>query len=152
MWRRLELTWFCYNPSCFIMYIMIISILNKICVRKGKRFVSKQRSPSASRSVKGYDTKLITVKWPISFEDKNENFVAAVRKWEILAATKLKTSCSDKKETGAHTTFPRSIKRVTRKFLEVSGSFALAVYTLETDYPSEMSYPLDNSLQTDNTS
>ena len=30
--------------------------------------------------------------------------------------------------------------------------YKLAVFTLETDYPSETGYPLDNSGQTDNTS
>ena len=46
---------------------------------------------------------------PISLEEKHENFIAAVRKWEMLAATKLKMSAIEKKKrerTGTHTTFP----------------------------------------------
>ena len=39
-------------------------------------------------------------------ETKREHFSAAVRKWEMLAATKMKMSGSEKKVIGSHTTFP----------------------------------------------
>ena len=53
-------------------------------------------------------------------EEQHENFVAQVRKREMLAATKVKMSSSEKKRTGTRTTFDiSSIKRVTRKFMEV---------------------------------
>ena len=42
------------------------------------------------------------------FEEQHENFVAAVTKWEMLAAT------------NAFPPYIFSIKRVTKKFLEVS--------------------------------
>ena len=35
---------------------------------------------------------------PISFEEKHENLIAAVRKWEMQAATKGKMSGSEKKK------------------------------------------------------
>ena len=56
---------------------------------------------------------------PTSFEEKHENFIAAVRKWEMLAATKVKMSGSEKK-VNKNTYDISSIKRVTKKFLEVS--------------------------------
>ena len=34
---------------------------------------------------------------PISLEEKRENFIAVVRKWEMLAATEVKMSGSEKK-------------------------------------------------------
>ena len=52
-------------------------------------------------------------------EEKHKNFVAAVRKWEMLAATKVKMSGSDKK-VNKNKYDSSSIKRVTKKFLEVS--------------------------------
>ena len=53
-------------------------------------------------------------------EERYENFVAAVRKWEILAPTKVKVSGSEK--TGNKNTYDiSSIKSVTRKFLGVLG-------------------------------
>ena len=52
-------------------------------------------------------------------EEQHENFVAMVRKWEMLAVTKVKMSSSEKKENkNMYDIF--SIKHVTRKFLEVS--------------------------------
>ena len=51
-------------------------------------------------------------------EEQNENFLAAVRKWEILAATKVKMS--EWKKVNYNRYDISSIKRVTRKFLEVS--------------------------------
>ena len=43
---------------------------------------------------------------PISLEEKHENFIPTVRKWEILAATKVKMSGSEKpKWTGIQTLF-----------------------------------------------
>ena len=52
-------------------------------------------------------------------EEQHENFIAAVRKWEMLAATRVKMSGSQKKVN--RTTYNiSSIKSVTRKFLEVS--------------------------------
>ena len=46
--------------------------------------------------------------------------MAAVRKWEILEATKVKVSSSSKKKKVNRTKYNvSSIKRVTRKFLEV---------------------------------
>ena len=42
---------------------------------------------------------------PISLEEKRENFIAVVRKWEMLAATEVKMSGSEKKKlTGTNTT------------------------------------------------
>ena len=52
-------------------------------------------------------------------KEKHENFIAAVRKWEMQAATKVKISGSDKK-VNRNTYDFSSIKRVTRKFLDVS--------------------------------
>ena len=52
-------------------------------------------------------------------KEKHENFIAAVRKWEMQAATKVKISGSDKKVNRNKYDFS-SIKRVTRKFLDVS--------------------------------
>ena len=57
---------------------------------------------------------------PISLEEEHENFIAAVRKWEMLAATQVKMSGSVKKKMNRNTYNMFSIKRVTRKFLEVS--------------------------------
>ena len=51
-------------------------------------------------------------------EEQHENFLAAVRKWEILAATKVKMS--EWKKVNNNRYDISSIKRVTRKFLEVS--------------------------------
>ena len=51
-------------------------------------------------------------------EKQHENFVAAVRKWEMLAVTTLKVSgCEKKGDTNTYDI--SSIKRVTRKFLGV---------------------------------
>ena len=62
----------------------------------------------------------------ISLEEKDENFIAAVRKWETIAAGKVKMSGSEKQKKKANkntsskffaSTFDIfSIKRVTRKF------------------------------------
>ena len=52
-------------------------------------------------------------------EEQHENFLAAVRKWEILAATKVKMS-EWKKVNNNIRYDSSSIKRVTRKFLGVS--------------------------------
>ena len=51
---------------------------------------------------------------------QHENFVAAVRKLEMLPATKVKKSGSSKKKVSKSTYDISSIKRVTWKFLEVS--------------------------------
>ena len=51
-------------------------------------------------------------------EKQHENFVAAVRKWEMLAVTKVKVSGCEKKGNTNTYDIP-SIKRVTRKFLGV---------------------------------
>ena len=50
-------------------------------------------------------------------EEQHENFLAAVRKWEILAATKVKMTKWRKVNNNRYDV--SSIKRVTRKFLEV---------------------------------
>ena len=43
----------------------------------------------------------------ILLEEKHENFIEVVRKWEMLVATKVKINDSEKqKGTGTHTTFP----------------------------------------------
>ena len=55
----------------------------------------------------------------IFFGRRTGNFVAAVGKQEKLAATKVKMSGSEKKNE-QNTYDSSSIKRVTRKFLEVS--------------------------------
>ena len=47
---------------------------------------------------------------PIFSGRKHEIFIAAVKKWEMLAATKVKKKGREKKRTGTH---------VSRKFLEV---------------------------------
>ena len=39
---------------------------------------------------------------PISLEEKHQNFTAAVRKWEMLAATKVKMCGNQKKWAGTH--------------------------------------------------
>ena len=54
-----------------------------------------------------------------SVEERHENFVAAVRKWEMLPATKVKMSGSEK-ELIKNTYDISFSKRVTTKFLEVS--------------------------------
>ena len=51
-------------------------------------------------------------------EEQHENVLAAVRKWEILAATKVKMS--EWKKVNDNRYDISSIKRVTRKLLEVS--------------------------------
>ena len=43
------------------------------------------------------------MKRPISLEDKRENFIAAVRKWEMPAATKVKMSGSENKKVSRNT-------------------------------------------------
>ena len=53
-------------------------------------------------------------------EGQHEKFVAAVRKREILAATKVKMSRSEKKKKNKNTYDISFIKRVTRTFLELS--------------------------------
>ena len=58
----------------------------------------------------------------ISLEEKHENFIAGVRKWEMLAATKVKMSGSEKKNSELEhiQTYNISpIKCVTRKFYVV---------------------------------
>ena len=52
-------------------------------------------------------------------EEQQKHFVAAVRKLRMLAAIKVKMSNSEKK-VNKNTYDISSIKRVTRKFLEVS--------------------------------
>ena len=54
----------------------------------------------------------------ILLEEQPENIIAAVRTWEMLAATKVEMSGSEKKLTNTYDI--SSIKRVT-----VSGSFTL---------------------------
>ena len=56
---------------------------------------------------------------PISLEEKREIFIGAVRKWEMLEATKGKMRSSKKKSEKEHS-YIYSIKRVIGKFLEVS--------------------------------
>ena len=53
-------------------------------------------------------------------EGQHEKFVAAVRKREILGATKVKMSRSEKKKRNKNTYDISFIKRVTRTFLELS--------------------------------
>ena len=53
-------------------------------------------------------------------EEKLVNFIAVVRKREMLAATKVKMSGSEKKKLNRNRCDISSIKRATRKFLEVS--------------------------------
>ena len=50
-------------------------------------------------------------------EEQHENFLTEVRKWEILAATNVKMSEWEKVNNSRYDI--SSIKRVTRKFLEV---------------------------------
>ena len=51
----------------------------------------------------------------VNFDEiKTWNFIAALRKWEMLAATKVKMRGSAKERTGTHDI--SSIKHVTRKF------------------------------------
>ena len=58
---------------------------------------------------------------PISLEEKHENFIAAVRKWEMLVATKGGNDRQWKKKVNRNTCINiSSIKRVIRKFPEVS--------------------------------
>ena len=57
---------------------------------------------------------------PIPLEEKHKNLIAAVRKKGILAAIKVKISASEKNKVTRKTYSISSIKRVTRKFLEVS--------------------------------
>ena len=52
-------------------------------------------------------------------KEKHENFIAAVRKWEMQVAIKVKISGSDEK-VNRNTYDFSSIKRATRKFLDVS--------------------------------
>ena len=40
---------------------------------------------------------------PISLEEKRKHFIAAVRKWDMLAATKEKMSGSEKKKVNRNT-------------------------------------------------
>ena len=42
----------------------------------------------------------------ILLEEKHENYIAAVRKWEMLAATKVKVSGSEKTEWTGTQAFP----------------------------------------------
>ena len=51
-------------------------------------------------------------------EEQHENFLTAVRKWEILAATKVKMSEWKKVDNGRYDI--SYIKRLARKFMEVS--------------------------------
>ena len=54
-------------------------------------------------------------------EEQHENFVAAVTKWEMLAATNARRKwAAVKKKVNENTYDISSIKRVTKKFLEVS--------------------------------
>ena len=54
-------------------------------------------------------------------EEQHENFVAAVTKWEMLAATNAKWKwAAVKKKVNGNTRNISSIKRVTNRFLEVS--------------------------------
>ena len=54
----------------------------------------------------------------ISLEEKHETFIAAVRKWEIAAATKMKISGSKEKKKKANRSIYNifSIKHLTSKF------------------------------------
>ena len=52
------------------------------------------------------------------FEEQHETFLAAIRKWEILAATKVKMS--EWKNVNNNRYDISSIKRVTRTFLKVA--------------------------------
>ena len=67
----------------------------------------KKSDRELERKIKGY-----------FLEEQHENFLAAVRKWEILTATKVKMS--EWKKVNNNRYDISSIKRVTRKFLEVS--------------------------------
>ena len=54
-------------------------------------------------------------------EEQHENFVAAVRKWEMLAATNTRWKwAAVKKKVNENTYDISAIKRVTKRFLEVS--------------------------------
>ena len=53
-------------------------------------------------------------------EEQHENFVAAVTKWEMLAATNARWKWVAVKKVNKKTHDISSIKRVTKKFLEVS--------------------------------
>ena len=46
-------------------------------------------------------------------EEKREKFIAAVRKWEMLVATKVKMSGNEKynKQRGTHTRFPQTCNK-----------------------------------------
>ena len=67
----------------------------------------KKSDRELERKIKGY-----------LLEEQHQNVLAAVRKWEILAATKVKMSEWKKVNNNRYDT--SSIKSVTRKFLEVS--------------------------------
>ena len=53
-------------------------------------------------------------------EEQHENFVAAVTKWEMLAATNARWKWAAVKKVNENTYDISSKKRVTKKFLEVS--------------------------------
>ena len=67
----------------------------------------KKSDRELERKIKGY-----------LLEEQHQNVLAAVRKWEILAATEVKMSEWKKVNNTRYDI--SSIKRVTRKFLEVS--------------------------------
>ena len=67
----------------------------------------KKSDRELERKIKGY-----------LLEEQHQNVLAAVRKWEILAATKVKMS--EWKKVSNNRYDISSIKRVTRKFLKVS--------------------------------
>ena len=64
-----KLTFVLIQPSCFIMLIHVIvmqtSIFSSDFHKKKKEVCITTRSISASRSIRGHGTKLITVKWSI---------------------------------------------------------------------------------------
>ena len=55
----------------------------------------------------------------ILLEEKHENFIAAVKKWEILAATTVKMSGSEKVKANRDTYNISCIKRATRRTIHV---------------------------------
>ena len=63
--------------------------------RESRRQASKERQRARGREKSKGDIFLL--------EEQHESFVAAVRKWEMLAATKVKVSGSEKKKGNVHT-------------------------------------------------
>ena len=98
-------------------------MLTQLWTTRPRSIAWKQETPDYSKSIKfqtetqkerGSEHRLKQSR-PISLQVKHENFIAVVRKWEILAAIELTMTRSDKEsDRDMYDIF--SIKRVTRKF------------------------------------